>query len=52
MVKIKQIPDELRSMKESAYQHRVTVIVKVLLVLAAYHLSLFPSSAKENMIGA
>ena len=27
-------------MKESAYQHRVTVIVKVLLVLAAYHFSL------------
>ena len=35
-------------MKEYAYQHRVTVVVKVLLVLFTYHLSLFPSSAKET----
>lgn len=35
-------------MKKSAYQPRVTAIVKVLLVLFTYHLSLFPSSAKET----
>lgn len=35
-------------MKKSTYQHGVTTIVRVLLVLIAYHTSLITSSAKET----